>query len=124
MDAAMPTYEYRCNGCQREFEIQQKMADPDLVHCDACGQDKLEKLISWTSVRSNSYQEALLHSSNPRDAFKSNSAVDRSRPPKKETPEPVAVAPEPAATTDTPAPTSSPTDKVDEDDEDDDAPAT
>lgn len=120
--AAMPTYEYRCNGCQREFEIQQKMADPDLVHCDVCGQDKLEKLISWTSVRSNSYQEALLHSNNPRDAFKSTSAVDRSRPPKKEEPA-TPVVPEPpaeaaaAVPADPPAATASATDDDEEDDE-------
>jgi putative FmdB family regulatory protein len=123
----MPTYEYRCNACQREFEIQQKMADADLVHCDACGEDKLEKLISWTSVRSNSYQEALLHSNNPRDAFKSNSAVDRSRPPKKETPaaEPAAVAAEPAAPPPDDVPVA-PTPSVDDDedeDEDEDGPA-
>lgn len=118
----MPTYEYRCNGCQREFEIQQKMADPDLVHCDVCGQDKLEKLISWTSVRSNSYQEALLHSNNPRDAFKSTSAVDRSRPPKKEdasaaTPAP---APAPEPTVDAVVPPDPPIATEDDKDDDDD----
>jgi putative FmdB family regulatory protein len=48
----MPTYEYHCNACHREFEYQQKMSDADLVRCEACGQDKLERLISWTSVRS------------------------------------------------------------------------
>lgn len=47
----MPTYEYRCNACRREFEYQQKMADPDLVTCEVCGADKLEKLISWSSLR-------------------------------------------------------------------------
>lgn len=48
----MPTYEYHCNACHREFEVQQKMSDADLVRCEACGEDKLERLISWTSVRS------------------------------------------------------------------------
>jgi putative FmdB family regulatory protein len=48
----MPTYEYHCNACHREFEYQQKMSDADLVRCEACGEDKLERLISWTSVRS------------------------------------------------------------------------
>ena len=96
----MPTYEYRCNGCKREFEVQQKMADPDLVHCDECGEDKLEKLISWTSVRSDTWQSAL-SSGNPKEAMKGLHAVDRSRPPKKEPP--AATTPSPAATT--PAPT-------------------
>jgi putative FmdB family regulatory protein len=49
----MPTYEYHCNACHREFEYQQRMSDADLVRCEACGEDKLERLISWTSVRSN-----------------------------------------------------------------------
>jgi len=73
----MPTYEYRCNACEREFEVQQKMSDPDLVTCDACGADKLEKLISWTSVGSDSWKAAL-KADNPKAAFKGIHAVDRS----------------------------------------------
>jgi putative FmdB family regulatory protein len=117
----MPTYEYRCNGCKREFEIQQKMSDPDLVHCDECGEDKLEKLISWTSVRSNSW-EAALSSPNPKEAMKGMHVVDRSRPPKKEaatppvTPAPPVTPPPPV----TPAPpVTSLASAEHEDDEDD-----
>jgi putative FmdB family regulatory protein len=73
----MPTYEYRCNACQREFEVQQKMTDPDLVKCETCGADKLERLISWTSVRSDSWRAAL-KADNPKAAFKGIHAVDRS----------------------------------------------
>lgn len=54
------------------------MNDPDLVHCDACGADALERLISWTSVRNNNWQGAL-YADNPKEAFKGISAVDRSR---------------------------------------------
>jgi putative FmdB family regulatory protein len=88
----MPTYEYRCNACQREFEYQQKMSDPELVKCEACGEDRLEKLISWTSVRGSSWQDGLF-SSNPREAMKGTTAIDRSKPPAKK-PEPEAPAPE------------------------------
>ena len=87
----MPTYEYRCNACLKEFEYQQKMSDPDLVTCEACGADKLEKLISWTSVRSNSWQAAL-HTDNPREAMKGLHAVDRSKPPPKKEPTPAPAA--------------------------------
>ena len=45
----MPTYEYRCNACGKNFEYQQRMSDDDLVTCEACGQPKLEKLISRTA---------------------------------------------------------------------------
>ena len=47
----MPTYEYRCNACKREFEYEQRMSDDDLVKCEACGEDKLEKLISMTAFQ-------------------------------------------------------------------------
>jgi putative FmdB family regulatory protein len=79
-DGGMPTYEYRCNGCNREFEIFQKMADPDLVHCDECGEDKLEKLISWTTLRNGNSADAIF-ADNPREAVRST--FDRSLPPKK-----------------------------------------
>ncbi len=42
----MPTYEYRCNACKREFEVQQRMTDDDLVNCEVCGKDALERLLS------------------------------------------------------------------------------
>jgi len=77
----MPTYEYRCNACHREFEAVQRMADADLTHCTACHQEKLEKLISWTSVRSSVWQDAL-YKDNPKEAMKGTHAVDLSKPPK------------------------------------------
>ena len=54
------------------------MNDPELVHCDACGADKLQRLISWTSVRNDGWKAAM-HAPNPKEAFKGISAVDRSR---------------------------------------------
>lgn len=55
----MPVYPYRCNGCKREFEITQRMADPDLVKCEVCGEQKLEKLISWASFAGGTTDAAL-----------------------------------------------------------------
>lgn len=44
----MPIYEYRCQQCGVVVErFQHRSAEP-LVHCDACGQDALEKIISAT----------------------------------------------------------------------------
>ncbi|CAN5821204.1 hypothetical protein BH11MYX3_BH11MYX3_36210 [soil metagenome] len=79
----MPTYEYRCNACKKEFEYQQRMADPDLVKCEACGEDKLEKLISWSAFQlkgSGWYKD--LYSSNPKEAVKQG--LDKGAPPKAE----------------------------------------
>jgi putative FmdB family regulatory protein len=98
----VPTYEYRCKACQREFEVQQSMKDPDLVHCDKCGADALERLISWTSVRNNNWQGAL-YADNPKEAFKGISAVDRSR--SKRFGAAIETAPEPATDAEAPAAT-------------------
>jgi putative FmdB family regulatory protein len=33
----MPTYEYRCPACGTDFEKFQKMSDPPVAECPACG---------------------------------------------------------------------------------------
>ncbi len=33
----MPIYGYRCQSCQREFEVQQRMSDPSQADCPECG---------------------------------------------------------------------------------------
>ncbi len=33
----MPIYGYRCQSCQREFEVQQRMSDPPQAACTDCG---------------------------------------------------------------------------------------
>ena len=42
----MPFYEYRCDTCGHEMEIMQKMSDPPVSECPACGEPKLRKLVS------------------------------------------------------------------------------
>lgn len=44
----MPVYEYQCKSCNREFEYQQRMSDPDRESCEVCG-GALERLISRTA---------------------------------------------------------------------------
>jgi putative FmdB family regulatory protein len=103
----MPTYEYRCNACRREFEYQQRMADPDLVKCEACGEDKLEKLISWSAFQLKGggwYKD--LYSSQTAEQQKAivNEKVDRGVPPKPKDSEKKADAPAAAASESTAAP--------------------
>jgi putative FmdB family regulatory protein len=74
----MPIYEYRCTACRREFEYQHGMNDPDRVKCEGCGANALERLISWTSVRTNNWQAAL-HTDNPKDAMRGLNIVDRGK---------------------------------------------
>lgn len=47
----MPIYEYRCEHCGHEMDKMQKLADPPLTDCPACGQPTLKKLISAAGFR-------------------------------------------------------------------------
>ena len=83
----MPTYEYRCNACGKEFEYQQKMADDDLTKCEACGEDKLEKLISWSAfqLKGGGWYKDLYASQSPEQQKQAaRDSVDKGVPPKKE----------------------------------------
>src|SRR5262245_66685154 len=45
----MPIYEYRCDKCEREFEVEQRITDPPLGACPKCRSRKVRRLISQTS---------------------------------------------------------------------------
>src|SRR5687768_5254118 len=77
----MPTYEYRCNACGREFEYQQRMSDDDLVTCEACNEPKLEKLISRTAfqLKGGGWYKDLYASTKP-EASKDTSATASTTP--------------------------------------------
>jgi putative FmdB family regulatory protein len=47
----MPFYEYRCDTCGHEMEIMQKMSDPPVAECPACGEPNLRKLVSAAGFR-------------------------------------------------------------------------
>lgn len=47
----MPLYEYRCDTCGHEFEALQKMNDEPLIHCPACDESALRKLVSAAGFR-------------------------------------------------------------------------
>lgn len=42
----MPIYEYECHACGQALEMLQKISDPVLKKCPACGEGALEKLVS------------------------------------------------------------------------------
>ncbi len=67
----MPVYEYQCEACKREFEYQQRMADPEKTVCEACG-GKLDRLISRTafSLKGGGWYKDLYSSSKPEAAQK------------------------------------------------------
>jgi putative FmdB family regulatory protein len=41
----MPTYEYECLKCRRVFEIRQRISEPALTVCEACG-GEVRRLLS------------------------------------------------------------------------------
>jgi putative FmdB family regulatory protein len=45
----MPIYEYLCDKCQREFEVEQRITDAPLRSCPSCRSRKVRRLISQTS---------------------------------------------------------------------------
>jgi len=63
----MPVYEYKCNACGREFEVQQRMSDPELTDCEVCGKPALERLISRTafSLKGGGWYKDLYSSTKP-----------------------------------------------------------
>jgi len=47
----MPIYEYRCKSCGHAFETIQKVSEPPLQDCPACGAPELSKLVSAAGFR-------------------------------------------------------------------------
>lgn len=67
----MPTYEYRCDSCEHEFEEFQSIKDEPLTRCPKCKKKKLRRLFGTgaallfkgsgfyiTDYRSESYKAA------------------------------------------------------------------
>jgi putative FmdB family regulatory protein len=47
----MPIYEYACQACGRQMEIEQRITEPRLTDCPQCGEPRLERLISATAFQ-------------------------------------------------------------------------
>lgn len=47
----MPFYEYRCQACGEHLESLQKISDPPLTDCPACGKPELKKQVSAAGFR-------------------------------------------------------------------------
>ena len=45
----MPIYDYACEKCEREFEVEQRITDDPLKTCPECKSRKIKRLISQTS---------------------------------------------------------------------------
>jgi putative FmdB family regulatory protein len=45
----MPVYEYACEKCKHEFEVEQRISDDPVRSCPKCRARKVKRLISRTS---------------------------------------------------------------------------
>lgn len=45
----MPIYEYACDKCAHEFEVEQRITDEPVKTCPKCRSRRVKKLISLTS---------------------------------------------------------------------------
>lgn len=45
----MPIYEYACEGCGEDFEVEQRITADPVKSCPACKSRKVKRLISQTS---------------------------------------------------------------------------
>ncbi len=45
----MPIYEYACEKCESEFEVEQRITDDPIKSCTRCKSKKVKRLISRTS---------------------------------------------------------------------------
>lgn len=45
----MPTYEYACDKCNSEFEVEQRITEDPIKTCPKCRSRKVRRLISQTS---------------------------------------------------------------------------
>ncbi len=45
----MPIYEYLCEKCEREFEVEQRITEDPIKTCRFCKSRKVKRLISQTS---------------------------------------------------------------------------
>src|SRR5262245_14642621 len=72
----MPIYEYKCKACNREFEYQQRMSDPELTKCEACSEPALERLISRTAfaLKGSGWYKDLYSSAKPAAAKEGSSS--------------------------------------------------
>jgi putative FmdB family regulatory protein len=67
----MPTYDYKCRGCDHQFEELQSFSEPPLTKCPSCKKNKLARLFGGggaiifkgsgfyeTDYRKDSYKKA------------------------------------------------------------------
>jgi putative FmdB family regulatory protein len=80
----MPIYEYACEKCGHEFEVEQRMSAEPVKSCPVCRARKVKRLISRTSfVLKGGGWYSDLYSSPTKSEAKSDSTTEKSEPSEK-----------------------------------------
>lgn len=77
----MPTYDYRCNNCDHEFELFQSMSASHKRKCPECGKNALERLIGTGAAvmfKGSGFYETDYRSESYKKAAKADSGGDKS----------------------------------------------
>ncbi len=72
----MPTYEYACSSCDTTHEVQQKMTDPTLTECPACGKPTLRKVFSGVGIH---FKGSGFYRTDSRDAKSSKATATKEK---------------------------------------------
>ncbi len=65
----MPIYEYACEKCESEFEVEQRITDDPVKNCPRCKSKRVKRLISRTSfvLKGGGWYSDLYSSSGAKD---------------------------------------------------------
>jgi putative FmdB family regulatory protein len=92
----MPIYEYACEKCESEFEVEQRITDDPIKSCPGCKSKKIKRLISRTSFvlkgggwysdlySSSVAKDAKADKADPSDAKSKSASADSKTPAKSE----------------------------------------
>ena len=75
----MPIYEYACDKCSHEFEVEQRITDDPVKSCPECRSRKVKRLISQTSfvLKGGGWYSDLYSSSKSSDKDKDKGGPDK-----------------------------------------------
>lgn len=76
----MPIYEYACDKCSCEFEVEQRITDDPVKTCPTCRSRKVRRLISQTSfvLKGSGWYSDLYSSPGSKDKGSSEGAESKS----------------------------------------------
>ena len=80
----MPTYDYRCDACEHQFELFQQMTAPVKRKCPECGKLRLKRLVGTGAgviFKGSGFYETDYRS----DSYKKAAEADKKKPEKEKT---------------------------------------